>query len=89
MNPEAVAAFTVPAFLLGVVWLIMSGVQKIARNRHEAAKSRAAIDAADADPTLRADVDQLKRELSEVQERLDFTERMLARGADRDKLGRG
>jgi len=35
---------------------------------------------------LRGEVDALRRELAEVHERLDFTERLLARHADRDRL---
>ena len=35
---------------------------------------------------LLADVDELRRRLSEVEERLDFTERLLARDRDPDRL---
>jgi len=35
---------------------------------------------------LLADVDELRRRLSEVEERLDFTERLLARERDPDRL---
>jgi tetrahydromethanopterin S-methyltransferase subunit G len=33
------------------------------------------------------DVDELKRRLAEVEERLDFTERLLAREREADRLG--
>ena len=89
MNPEAIAAFTVPAFLFGIplAWVVFNGWQKVVRLRIEEAKARAALDRPDsvADEGLRAEVDQLRRELGEVQERLDFAERILARG-ERDKL---
>jgi hypothetical protein len=38
---------------------------------------------------LRAEVDQMRGELSEVHERLDFTERLLAKQAERPGLGAG
>ena len=87
MNPEAVAAFTVPAFLFGVplTWIIFRGWQRVIQLRIEEAKARAVADRPE-DDALRADVEQLKHELSEVQERLDFAERMLARAGEREKL---
>jgi hypothetical protein len=39
------------------------------------------------DPNLLAEIDQLRQELSDVQERLDFTERLLASQRDPAKLG--
>ena len=90
MNPEAIAALTVPTFLLGIplAWVVFNGWQKVVRLRIEEAKVRAALDRPDAaaDEGLRAEVDQLRRELSEVQERLDFAERVLARGPERERL---
>ena len=38
--------------------------------------------------TLLAEVDELKRRLAEAAERLDFTERLLAKGRDTDQLAR-
>ena len=82
MNPEAIAAITIPTFLFGIplAWVILHGWQKVVRLRIEEAHARASLSPAAEDSTLRADVDQLKRELGEVQERLDFAERILARG---------
>jgi hypothetical protein len=37
-------------------------------------------------PELSADVEELKRRLSELEERLDFAERMLAKERDRERL---
>ena len=45
----------------------------------EAAKKGIAL----GDPDLRADVEDLQRQLADVQERLDFAERVLARRDDR------
>ena len=36
---------------------------------------------------LRAEVDELRHQLAEVQERLDFTERLLAKQRDVERLG--
>jgi len=38
---------------------------------------------------LRQDVEDLRAELAAVQERLDFAERLLSRGGDREQLPRG
>jgi hypothetical protein len=42
-----------------------------------------------ADATLMADVDELKARLAEVEERLDFAERLLAAGLEVDQLPGG
>ena len=44
-------------------------------------------DALDAIQALEADVSQLRQELTETQERLDFAERMLAQGAEARRMG--
>jgi len=46
-----------------------------------------ALQALDAIQALEADVSQLRQELSETQERLDFAERMLAQGAEARRMG--
>jgi len=38
---------------------------------------------------LRAEVDDLQRQLAEVNERLDFAERILAKGRGADRIGSG
>jgi hypothetical protein len=45
------------------------------------------LPALDALQALEADVSQLRQELSETQERLDFAERMLAQGAEARRMG--
>lgn len=42
-----------------------------------------------ADPALAAEVDQLRGRLAEVEERLDFAERLLARAREADQLSGG
>ena len=49
----------------------------------QAAKHGAVLGASE---NLLAEVDELKRRLSEIEERLDFTERLLARERDPDRL---
>jgi hypothetical protein len=41
------------------------------------------------DPRLAAEVDEVRTRLAEVEERLDFAERLLARGAEADQIPRG
>jgi len=41
------------------------------------------------DHRLAAEVDELRTRLAEVEERLDFAERLLARGAEADQIPRG
>jgi hypothetical protein len=41
------------------------------------------------DPALAAEVDQLRGRLAEVEERLDFAERLLARAREADQLPEG
>jgi hypothetical protein len=41
------------------------------------------------DPELLAEVDALRRDVSELQERVDFTERLLARTQERQQVGKG
>jgi len=42
-----------------------------------------------ADPALTAELDQLRGRLAEVEERLDFAERLLARAREADQLSGG
>jgi hypothetical protein len=45
--------------------------------------------APEADPALLAEVDQLRERLAEVEERLDFAERLLARAGQPDQIPGG
>jgi hypothetical protein len=51
-----------------------------------AARIRGEVPAAAADHELRAEVDQLRQDVVELQERLDFTERVLAQRPDPARL---
>ena len=60
-----------------IVWMVMSR-----QSRVEAHTGRAEIEQlSDAVEELRADVHAVRGELTEVQERLDFAERLLTRGS--------
>lgn len=73
-----IVAMTIP-----IVAIIFNGWQKVARTRLEEARVRAgALDgpAAGEVSALREEVGEVRRELAEIQERLDFAERLLTRG---------
>lgn len=74
------------ALLIPVAAIVMGGLQKIWRLRIEEARARAGALGRSAEEveSLRADVADLREELTDVQERLDFTERMLARSRERE-----
>lgn len=75
------------ALSIPVAAIVMSGLSKIWKMRLEETRLRAGQSAGDGEfEQLRAEVDQLKTELAEVHERLDFTERILAKNADRERL---
>jgi hypothetical protein len=77
------------ALSIPVAGVVFYGIHKMMRLRIEEARVRAGglggAWEAEVDQ-LRAEVDQLRRELSEVSERMDFTERLLSRQADRERL---
>lgn len=79
----------IPLFALAIPLLVIgfNGMQKVQRLRIEELKLRAG-DGGDgaAIDELRGEVDALRQELAEVHERLDFTERLLARQADGGRL---
>ena len=70
-------------FAIPIMGIVHSMVTKLAKTRLEEAKLRAGVlvdGGVAAIEDLRAEVDGLRAELSEVHERLDFTERLLAKG---------
>jgi len=82
MSPaEAVAAL---AFFGGAAYVLKPVASAIARRvggeRHPPAPALADQDA------ILAELEQLRQEMNEMQERLDFTERMLARHEDAKRL---
>jgi hypothetical protein len=86
MDKQIVALFIpIMALAIPVVAILMSGYQKAARLRLEEAQLR--LHGGDAGSleevqALRGELDAVRRELSELNERVDFTERLLARGRD-------
>lgn len=90
MDPRIVPMLIpIMALAIPVAAIVLGGLSKIAKLRLEEAKIRAGTLDAGAEGELnhlRNDVDQLRAELAEVHERLDFTERLLARNADKPAL---
>jgi hypothetical protein len=89
MDKQALAMLIpIAAMLIPTVAIIMHGLQKVAAIRLEEARTRAGAGggSSDAVEALRAEVSELRHELSEVHERLDFTERVLAQSRDATKL---
>lgn len=68
------------ALSIPVIALVFRGLQRLAQTRLEMARLQAGgLGGAESELAgLRADVDDLRRELSEVQERVDFAERLLS-----------
>jgi hypothetical protein len=77
----------IAALAIPVAAIVFSGWQKVLRLRIEEARIRAGGgqgEGPDELQRLRGEVEQLRNELNEVQERLDFAERLLAR-PERDR----
>ncbi len=82
---KQVVALLIPIFALTipVVAIVMSGLQKIWRLRVEDARLRSGggeTIGADELQALRSQMELMQRQLSELNERVDFAERLLARG---------
>jgi hypothetical protein len=89
MDKQALAML-IPIFAMAIpiAGIIFHGLQKIARLRLEEARVRAgALDGPTAGEVsaLREEVGEVRRELAEVQERLDFAERLLTRGREAER----
>jgi uncharacterized protein involved in exopolysaccharide biosynthesis len=84
MNPEGFAVFIpIVALCIPVAAIVVHGLQKVARLRIEEAKVKAGLldgQSAAELAALREEMGDVRRELSEVQERLDFAERLLTSG---------
>ena len=80
MNIAEALAFTAFAFVIvKVLGPIAVAIGHRIRGRRDSAP----------DPQVAAEVDQLRTRLAEVEERLDFAERLLARGAQADQIPGG
>ncbi len=73
MDIEGVLAIV---FLFGGGTLFLLAISPIGRALAERIRGQAPVSA---DPQLLADVDALRHDVAELQERVDFTERLLAR----------
>ncbi len=86
-NGSLALLIPVLALAIPVSAVIMGGLARIAKLRVEEAKLKAGGNPADLDRIV-GHVAELRRELDEVHERLDFTERMLAQSKQPEPLRR-
>jgi hypothetical protein len=87
MSSPAAVFIPIIALSIPVVGIVMRGLNRLAETRLEEARIRAGAggDAADV-AALREEMDDVRRELAEVQERLDFAERLLTQVRDHPQL---
>jgi F0F1-type ATP synthase membrane subunit b/b' len=81
MGPFDLAAFAVLCWCLVKIF-----TGPIARAMADRLRGR---QAAESDPAMLAELDQLRGRLAEVEERLDFAERLLAQAREADQLPGG
>jgi len=90
MDPRVLGVMIpIIALSIPVAAIVFGGLVKLKRLQIEEARAKAGGLGAGGEEELhqlRDELDQLRGEVSEMQERLDFTERLLARNADKDKL---
>lgn len=89
MDNLGVLVMILVVLAIPLVAVVSHGIQKVWRLRLEEARTRAGgLDAPAANElsALRADVAQMREELDELQERMDFTERALAQSRERMRL---
>ena len=77
------------ALSIPVVGMLMHGLQKMAEARVEEARIKAGAGDGGELAALREEMDDVRRELGDVQERLDFAERMLTQIRDHPPLPPG
>lgn len=86
-------AMLIPIFALAipVTAIVFGGLLKLARLRLEETRIRAGVLGGGAESelaALREEVEGLRMELGEVQERVDFAERLLTRSGEAERLPR-
>ena len=86
MPSNGIGPFDLVAFIVLCVGLVKIFTGPVARALADRVRGRPA---AEPDPTLLAELDQLRGRLAEVEERLDFAERVLARTAQPDQIHGG
>jgi predicted nuclease with TOPRIM domain len=84
-------AVLIPIFAIAIPLsgVVLYGLQKLARTRLEEARVRAGLLDKESETelaALRDEVGDLRRELGEVQERMDFAERLLSQTRDVERL---
>ena len=84
MDMEGIMAIT---FIFGGGTAFLLAISPIGRAIAERIRAHGAIPMQD--PELLAEVDALRRDVSELQERVDFTERLLAQSQERQQVGKG
>jgi hypothetical protein len=84
MDMEGVLAIT---FIFGGGTAFLLAMSPIGRAIAERIRAHGAVPMQD--PELLAEVDALRRDVSELQERVDFTERLLAQSQERQQVGKG
>lgn len=79
----------IAAMAIPIAAIVMHGLQQVWRLRLEEARTRAQVVGAVGSERIEAlegEVAEMRRELGEVQERLDFTERALVQARERQRL---
>jgi len=84
MDMEGILAIT---FIFGGGTLFLLSVSPVGKAIAERIRSHGAVPLQD--PELLAEVDQLRREVAELQERVDFTERILLQNQERGQIAKG
>ncbi len=84
MDMEGILAITL-IFGGGTAFLL--SISPIGKAIAERIRSRGAVPMHD--PELFAEVDSLRRDVSELQERVDFAERLLSQNQDRPQVAKG
>src|SRR5262249_40204284 len=88
---KEVVALLIPIFALAIplAGILVFGLQKLARTRLEEARLRAGVLGKDSEAqiaAIRDEVGDLRRELNEVQERMEFAERLLSQSREPERL---
>ena len=84
MDMEGILAIT---FIFGGGTLFLLSLSPVGKAIAERIRSHGTVPMQD--PELLAEVDALRREVSELGERVDFTERLLMQQQERAQVGRG
>lgn len=84
MDMEGILAIT---FIFGGGTAFLLAISPIGKAIAERIRANGAIPMPD--PELLAEVDSLRRDVTELQERVDFTERLLAQTQERQQVGKG